>query len=43
MTNPMNLQAVEDIERVTGKSVKPVVAVRSEIEAAINKYYWEPE
>lgn len=43
MANPGNLLAIEDIERVTSKQVNPVVALRSEIEAAIEKYYWEPE
>lgn len=43
MANPTNLQAIEDIERAVGKRVRPVVAVRSEIEAVISKYYWEPD
>ena len=43
LANPGNILAIEDIERVTGKQVSPKVALRSEIETAIEKYYWEPE
>ncbi|MCK5862866.1 MAG: hypothetical protein KAH38_10295, partial [Candidatus Hydrogenedentes bacterium] len=42
MANPGNLLAIEDIERVTGKQVSPSIALRSEIEEAIEKYYLNP-
>lgn len=41
MTDPMDLIAIEDIERVTGRTVEPVVATPSEILAAIRRCYEE--
>ena len=43
MANPLNLLAVEDIERATGTKVEVVVATPTDIRDAIAKYYWEPE
>ena len=43
MANPMDLLALEDIERATNHRVQAVVATTSEIKAAISQYYWEPE
>ncbi|HOJ32987.1 MAG TPA: hypothetical protein PKY35_07090 [Candidatus Hydrogenedentes bacterium] len=39
MSNPLDLIAIDDIELTTRKRVSVVVAVRSEIEQAIQKYY----
>ncbi len=43
ITNPMDLLAIEDVERFTNKKVDVVVGTVPEIEAAITRYYWEPE
>ena len=43
MANPMDLLAIEDIGLITQKSVDVRVAPHSAVEAAINRYYWEPE
>lgn len=39
MSNPLDLIAIDDIELTTRKRVSVVVAVRSELEQAIQKYY----
>jgi len=39
MTNPLDLVAIEDIERTTSLTVDPVVAVASEIAQAIAEHY----
>lgn len=39
MSNPLDLIAIDDIELTTRKRVSVVVAVRSELEEAIQKYY----
>jgi type IV pilus assembly protein PilB len=41
MSNPLNIQAVEDIELLSGCSVQTFVATSSDIRKAIAKYYKE--
>lgn len=43
LVNPMDLLAIEDVERSTGREVEVVVGTASDIQAAIEKHYWEPE
>jgi hypothetical protein len=43
VTNPMDLLAIEDVERFTNRKVDVVVATPPEITAAIARFYWEPE
>ncbi len=40
--DPFELFAFDDLERLTGFTLNPVLASRKEIEAALNKYYREP-
>ncbi|MDE1919930.1 MAG: hypothetical protein KGJ09_00755 [Candidatus Omnitrophica bacterium] len=39
MANPLNVQALEDIEKSTGCSVQAFVSTATEIASAINRYY----
>jgi len=39
MSNPLNVQAVEDVELLAGCSVQAFVATSSDIKKAIEKYY----
>ncbi len=39
MSNPLNMQAVEDVEVITGCIVQVFVATATEIRQAIDKYY----
>ncbi|UCC95064.1 MAG: Flp pilus assembly complex ATPase component TadA [Candidatus Omnitrophota bacterium] len=39
MADPLNVVALDDLERITGCEVNPVVALRSEIQEAIEKHY----
>jgi len=39
MDDPVDLQAIEDLEAVTQKRIEPVISVREEIEEAIDTYY----
>lgn len=39
MSNPLNIQAVEDVELLSGGSVQTFVATSSDIKRAIEKYY----
>ena len=39
MANPLNVQALEDVEKVTGCSVQAFVSTSTEINSAINRYY----
>jgi type IV pilus assembly protein PilB len=41
MSNPLNIQAVEDVELLSGCSVQSFVATSSDIKKAIEKYYKE--
>jgi len=42
MANPMDLVAIEDVERATGRGVEVVVGTPTQIREAIAKFYWEP-
>jgi uncharacterized protein YhaN len=42
MANPMDLVAIEDIERATERQVKVVVSTQSAIKTALERFYWEP-
>jgi len=39
MSNPLNLQAIEDIELITGCSVQIFVSTATDIKQSIEKYY----
>ncbi|MBI4706971.1 MAG: hypothetical protein HY761_03490 [Candidatus Omnitrophica bacterium] len=41
MSNPLNIQAVEDVETITGCNVQTFVSTSSDIKKAIEKYYKE--
>ena len=39
MANPLNLQAMEDVELITGCSVQVFVSTASDVKQSIDKYY----
>ena len=39
MVNPLNVQALEDVEKATGCSVQAFVSTATDINSAINRYY----
>lgn len=39
MSNPLNIQAIEDVELLTGCTVQTFVSTASDIKKAIEKYY----
>lgn len=39
MSNPLNIQAIEDVEMITGCSVQTFVSTSSDIREAIARYY----
>ncbi|MFH1441438.1 MAG: hypothetical protein ABIH18_05315 [Candidatus Omnitrophota bacterium] len=39
MANPLNIQAIEDVEMLSGCNVQTFVSTASDIKAAIEKYY----
>ena len=39
MANPLNVQALEDVEKVTGCSVQAFVSTATDINSAIKRYY----
>lgn len=43
MSNPLNVQAVEDVELLSGCSVQTFVSTASDIKRAIEKYYKDKE
>ncbi|MBI2421392.1 MAG: hypothetical protein HYV27_01090 [Candidatus Hydrogenedentes bacterium] len=43
IANPMDLVAIEDIERAVNRRVEIVVGTPSNIKRAIEHHYWEPE
>lgn len=43
MSNPLNIQAIEDVEMLSGCSVQTFVSTSSDIKKAIGKYYKEKE
>lgn len=42
MANPLDLVAIEDVERSTGRKVEVMVSTGKQIRDAIGKFYWEP-
>ncbi|MDD4953777.1 MAG: hypothetical protein PHG40_02585 [Candidatus Omnitrophica bacterium] len=43
MSNPLNIQAIEDIELLTGCSIQTFVSTSADIKKAIEKYYKDKE
>ena len=43
MSNPLNIQAIEDVELLSGCSVQTFVSTSSDIKRAIEKYYKDRE
>ena len=43
MSNPLNVQAAEDVELITGCTVQAFVATATDIKNSINKYYSTPK
>ena len=43
MSNPLNVQAIEDVELLSGCSVQTFVSTSSDIKRAIKKYYKDRE
>ena len=43
MSNPLNIQAIEDVEMLSGCSVQTFVSTSSDINKAIAKYYKDKE
>ena len=43
MSNPLNVQAIEDVELLSGCSVQTFVSTSSDIKRAIEKYYKDVE
>jgi len=43
MSNPLNVQAIEDVELLSGCSVQTFVSTSSDIKKAIGKYYKDKE
>jgi len=43
MSNPLNVQAAEDVELITGCTVQAFVATGTDIKTSINKYYSSPK
>jgi len=43
MSNPLNIQAIEDVELLAGCSVQTFVSTSSDIKRAIEKYYKDKE
>lgn len=43
MSNPLNVQAIEDVELLSGCSVQTFVSTSSDIKKAITKYYKDKE
>ncbi|MBX3178350.1 MAG: hypothetical protein KF886_13400 [Candidatus Hydrogenedentes bacterium] len=43
VVNPMDLLAIEDVERFSNRKVEVVVGTGPDIEQAIARFYWEPE
>jgi type IV pilus assembly protein PilB len=39
MSNPLNMQALEDVEKITGCSVQAFVSTATDINSAIKRYY----
>jgi type IV pilus assembly protein PilB len=43
MSNPLNVQAVEDVELISGCTVQTFVSTSSDVKKAIEKYYKDKE
>ncbi len=43
MSNPLNVQAIEDVELLSGCSVQSFVSTSSDVKKAIEKYYKDKE
>jgi type IV pilus assembly protein PilB len=43
MSNPLNIQAIEDVELISGCNVQTFVSTSSDIKKAIEKYYKEKQ
>ena len=43
MSNPLNVQAIEDVELLSGCSVQTFVSTSSDVKKAIEKYYKDKE
>jgi type IV pilus assembly protein PilB len=43
MSNPLNVQAIEDVELLSGCSVQTFVSTASDVKKAIEKYYKDKE
>jgi len=43
MSNPLNIQAIEDVELLSGCSVQTFVSTSSDVKRAIEKYYKDKE
>ena len=43
MSNPLNVQAIEDVELLSGCSVQTFVSTSSDVKRAIEKYYKDKE
>ncbi|MFH1281758.1 MAG: hypothetical protein ABIH91_03475 [Candidatus Omnitrophota bacterium] len=43
MSNPLNIQAIEDVELLSGCSVQAFVSTASDVKRAIEKYYKDKE
>ncbi|MCK5083248.1 MAG: type II secretion system protein GspE, partial [Candidatus Omnitrophica bacterium] len=39
MSNPLNVQALEDVELITGCSVQVFVSTATDVKQSIDKYY----
>ena len=39
MSNPLNVEALEDVEKITSCSVQTFISTSTEINSAINRYY----
>ncbi len=42
MANPLNIQAVEDVELITGCTVQAFVSTTTDVKQALDKYYKTP-
>jgi len=42
MANPLNVQAAEDVELITGCTVQVFVSTSTEVKETLNKYYKKP-
>ena len=43
MSDPLNIFAVDNLKTLTGYTINPIIGKRKDIEAAIQKYYYEAQ